>query len=64
MSEKKLEIIPKKARGEDGYRILSIRVREEIISQMDVIAKKTGHSRNELIGKFLEFGLENYIIKE
>ena len=64
MAEKKLEIIPKKARGEDGYRILSIRVREEIISQMDVIAKKTGHSRNELIGKFLEFGLENYSIKE
>ena len=64
MAEKNLEIIPKKARGEDGYRILSIRVREEIISQMDVIAKKTGHSRNELIGKFLEFGLENYIIKE
>ncbi len=64
MAEKKLEIIPKKARGEDGYRILSIRVREEIISQMDVIAKKTGQSRNELIGKFLEFGLENYIIKE
>ncbi|MGN1030339.1 MAG: CopG family transcriptional regulator [Butyricicoccaceae bacterium] len=64
MAEKKLEIIPKKARGEDGYRILSIRVREEIISQMDVIAKKTGHSRNELIGRFLEFGLENYVIKE
>lgn len=60
----KLEIIPKKARGKDGHRILSIRVRTDIVDEIGNIAKKTGHSRNELIGKFLEFGLENYVIKE
>ncbi|MDY3298805.1 ribbon-helix-helix protein, CopG family, partial [Selenomonas sp.] len=42
-----------------GYKTFSIRIREEIIDQIDEISKKTGRSRNELIGILLEFSLKN-----
>ena len=48
-------------RGEDGYRTFSIRIREETVGKLDEIAKKTGRSRNELIGMFLEFAADNCI---
>ena len=54
MKENKLIIkkSPSK-KGEDGYKIFSIRIKEELASQIDAIASETGRSRNELIGKFL-----------
>ena len=61
MNDEKLVITPK-LRGDDGYKVFSVRVKEEIVTQIDVIVKKTGRSRNELIGKFLEFALEKCVI--
>ena len=52
-------IIKKKKRGEDGQKTLSIRVREDIIDRLDVLADETGRSRNELIGLLLDFAIEN-----
>ncbi len=52
-------IITKKKRGEDGHKTLSIRVREDIIDRLDVLADETGRSRNELIGLLLDFAIEN-----
>ena len=52
-------IITKKKRGEDGHKTLSIRVREDIINRLDVLADETGRSRNELIGLLLDFAIEN-----
>lgn len=49
-SEDKLIIKTKKYRGNDGYKTFSIRVREEIVDNIDTISQRTGHSRNELIG--------------
>jgi len=43
-------MITKRKRGEDGYKILSIRVREDIIKRLDALAEETERSRNELIG--------------
>lgn len=51
-------------RGEDGYRTFSIRIQEETVEKLDSIAKETGRTRNELIGTFLKFAVENCIIKE
>lgn len=50
MGNDDLVIKPKKPKGEDGYRVFSIRVKEEIVAQIDTISMKTGRSRNELIG--------------
>ena len=64
MENKKLVIKPKRAKGDDGYRVFSIRIREDIVSQIDKIALQTGHSRNELVSMLLEFGLENCVVEQ
>lgn len=63
MKEEKLIIKPRHAKGDDGYRVFSIRVKEDIVKEIDELALKTGRSRNELIGMFLEYGLRQYEIE-
>ena len=57
MQEDKLVIRPKRPKGEDGYKTISIRIREELVEKIDVVSAQSGRSRNELIGTFLEFAL-------
>lgn len=64
MRGEKLIVKPKKPKGEDGYRVFSVRIKEEIVVEIEKISMKTGHSRNELIGLFLEYALENCEIEE
>ncbi|MDE6619902.1 MAG: ribbon-helix-helix domain-containing protein [Lachnospiraceae bacterium] len=64
MKNENLVIKPKKAKGEDGYKVFSIRIKEEIVAQIDDISVRTGHSRNELIGTFLEFALDKCVVEE
>lgn len=52
-----------KKRGEDGNRVISVRIREDILSELDKIANETHYSRNELINIILEHGVENIIIE-
>lgn len=63
MSNDNLVIRPKKPKGEDGYKVFSIRVKEEIVTQIDSISAKTGRSRNELIGILLEYAIGHCIIE-
>jgi len=42
----------------------SIRIKEEIVDSIDSISNQTGHSRNELIGIFLEYAVKNCKIEE
>lgn len=63
MSNEQLIIRPKRPKGEDGYKVFSIRVREEIVEHLDDIAGQTGRSRNELIGTFLEYALERCVVE-
>ena len=62
----KFEIKPKKGhlKGDDGYRTFSIRVKSETVEKLDAIAKKSGYTRNALIGMFLEYAADNCVIKE
>ncbi len=62
-TQQKLIIKPKFPKGEDGYKTFSIRIKDGLVEQIDEISAKTGRSRNELIGMFIEFGLENYEIE-
>ena len=60
----KLIIKPKKMRGNDGYKTFSIRVKEEVVEKIDSISNRTGHSRNELIGIFLEYATNHCKIED
>ena len=57
---KKLKISKRSnIKGEDGYKVFSVRVKDEIVASLEDIAQKTNRSRNELINIMLEFGIEN-----
>ena len=62
MSQPKLTITPKPPRGEDGCKVFSVRIREDIVSEIEGISSKTGRTRNELIGTLLEYALKHYEI--
>lgn len=57
-----LVIKAKKVKGDDGYKVFSIRVKEELIASVDELAEKTGRSRNELISIFIEYGLDRCVV--
>lgn len=52
-----------KRRGEDGNRIISVRIKEDILGALDKLAAETNYSRNELINIILAHGLENIEIQ-
>lgn len=60
----KLIIKCKKIKGNDGYKTFSIRIKEELVEKIDSISEQTGHSRNELIGIFLEYAANHSKIEE
>lgn len=64
MAQETLIIKPKHPKGEDGYKVFSVRIKEETIEKIDNIANQTGRSRNELIGIFLEFAAERCVVAE
>lgn len=57
-------IITKKLKGEDGHKVFSIRIKEETVSRLDDIAKKTGRSRNDLINMLLDYAMDNSLIQD
>ena len=52
-----------KRRGEDGYRQISIRIKEDTLASIDNIACETNHSRNKLINLILEHGVKHIEIE-
>lgn len=64
MHDEKLVIHPKRPKGEDGYKTFSIRIREDLADRLNDISAQTGHSRNELIGLFLEYALDRCTIEK
>ena len=52
-----------KRRGEDGNRVISLRIKESTLAELDRIALEAHYSRNELINLILEHGIENIQIK-
>lgn len=41
-------------RGEDGNKVISIRIKEELLSQLDALAAQSNRSRNEVINLLLQ----------
>lgn len=52
-----------KRRADDGYRIISVRIREDTLTEIDRLASETNHSRNELINLILAHGVKNIEIE-
>ena len=59
-------IITKKSKlkGDDGFRTFSVRINNTTVERLEVIAAKTGRSRNEVISTLLQMALDNIEIKE
>ena len=53
------ETLKIKKRGEDGNKIISVRIKEDILNELDKISKESNYSRNELINLILKYGIEN-----
>ena len=64
MSKQELIIKPKRTKGDDGYKVFSIRIKEEIVTRIDEVSAKTNRSRNELIGTFLNYTLDHCVIQD
>lgn len=64
MDSDNLVITPKRPKGEDGYKVFSIRIKDEIVNKLDSVSAKTGRSRNEIIGLFLEYAADRCKIEE
>jgi len=59
----KKEPLKIKRRGDDGNRVISVRIREETLAALDKIAAEVNYSRNELINLLLAHGIENIEIE-
>ena len=52
-----------KRRGEDGNKIITVRIKEDTLAALDKLAAEINYSRNELINIILRHGVENIIIE-
>lgn len=52
-----------KKRGEDGNKIITVRIKEDILRELDKIAGESNYSRNELINIILDYGVHNIEIQ-
>ena len=51
-------------RGDDGYKVVSVRMKDELIYKLDKLANDTNRSRNELINLLLEASVDIVKIEE
>lgn len=52
-----------KRRGDDGNRVITVRIREDTLDALDKVAAETNRSRNELINIILSYGVRNLEIE-
>jgi metal-responsive CopG/Arc/MetJ family transcriptional regulator len=60
MSNEPLKI---KRRYDDGNRVISIRIPEDLLAKLEQIANESGRSRNEIINLILTHGVQNIEIE-
>lgn len=64
MAHNDLILHPKKYKGEDGYRVFSVRVKENTVQRLEELSVQTNRSRNELINILLDFAIDRCIIAD
>ena len=45
-------------RGDDGYKVVSVRMKEEMLERLDELSSQTNRSRNELINLLLDAAMK------
>lgn len=62
---REIKISKKKARrGDDGHKVISVRMRDELLHRLDSLSAETNRSRNELINMLLTVALDDVRIVE
>ena len=51
-------------KGEDGHKVVSVRMKDSTIASLDELSEQTNRSRNELINMLLEAALEDVSVEE
>ena len=51
-------------RGDDVYKVVSVRMKDELIERLDKLSAETNRSRNELINLLLEASVDIVKIEE
>jgi metal-responsive CopG/Arc/MetJ family transcriptional regulator len=46
-------------KGDDGYRVISVRIKEGTLQKIDDLSEKSNRSRNELINIILENSVDD-----
>jgi len=52
-----------KKKGEDGNKVITVRIKEDTLAELDRIASESNHSRNELINLILSHGVKTIEIE-
>ena len=50
--------VKKQKKGDDGHKIVSVRMKDELLEKLDELSEKTNRSRNELINTLLEKAIQ------
>ena len=58
----KREILISRKKGEDGDKVVSVRMREDTLAKLDELSAQTNRSRNELINLLLEEALKDVTV--
>ncbi|MCI8476945.1 MAG: ribbon-helix-helix protein, CopG family [Oscillospiraceae bacterium] len=51
-------------RGDDGHKIISVRMKDELIEKLEDLSRETNRSRNELINLLLTSAIDLVKIEE
>ena len=63
--KREIRITEKSARrGEDGHKVVSVRMKDDTVRRLDDLSLRTNRSRNELINLLLEAALEDVLVEE
>jgi len=52
-----------KKRGDDGNKVITVRISEKTLARLDELAAASNRSRNELINIILTYGVDNVEIE-
>ena len=51
-------------KGEDGYKVISMRIKDGTLEKIDLLAKESNRSRNEIINILLESSVDEAEVEE
>lgn len=52
-----------KKRGDDGSKVITIRIKESTLAEIDQLAAESNYSRNELINLILSHGVKKIVLE-